>query len=60
MRVPLELHFLEEECQNTKMMLRSVVVRMAGKWQQVEVQHANRTLHKACQDVWQWEHLFPS
>ena len=45
MRVPLELHFLEEECQNTKMMLRSVVVRMAGKWQQVEVQHANRTLH---------------
>ena len=30
-----------------------------GKWQQVVLQQANRTLHDDCQDIWQWEHLLP-
>ncbi len=52
-RIPLELHFLESECQDTKTMLRSAVVKTTGKWQQVVLQHANRTLHDACQEIWQ-------
>ncbi len=35
MRIPLELHFLEAECQTTKTLLRSAVVKMTRKWQQV-------------------------
>ena len=59
MRIPLELRFLETECRDTKALLRSAVVKTTGKWQQVVLQHANRTLHDACQEIWQWEHLFP-
>ncbi len=58
-RVPLELHFLEEECPNIKTLLQSAVVKMKGKWQQVVLQHANGMLHKACLEVGQWEHLLP-
>ncbi len=58
-RVPLELTFLEEECRSTKTLLRSAVVKTTGKWQQVVLQHANRTLHDACLEIWQWEHLLP-
>ncbi len=46
-RIPLELYFLEE-CQDTKSLLRSVVVKMTGKWQQLVLQHANRTVHDTC------------
>ncbi len=55
----LELNFLETECQNTKTLLHSAVVKMAGKWQQVVLQHTNRTIHEVCQKTWQWEHLLP-
>ncbi len=46
-RIPLELYFLEES-QDTKSLLRSVVVKMTGKWQQLVLQHANRTVHDTC------------
>ncbi len=59
MRIPLELRFLETECRDTKALLRSAVVKTTGKWQQVVLQHAKRTLHDACQEIWQWEDLFP-
>ncbi len=59
MRVPLELNFLEEECRNTKTLLQSAVVKTTGKWQQVVLQHANRTFHDACLKIGQWEHLLP-
>ena len=59
MRIPLELHFLESECQDTKTLLRSVVVKTTGKWQQVVLQYANRTLLDASQEIWQWEHVLP-
>ena len=52
-RIPLELHFLETECRDTKALLRSAVVKTTGKWQQVVLQDANRTLHDACQEIWQ-------
>ncbi len=48
MRIPLELHFLEEECQNTTTLLQLAVVKTTRKWQEVVLQHANRTLHDAC------------
>ncbi len=45
MRIPLELHFLERECQTTKTLLRSSVVKTIGKWHYL-LQHANKTLHE--------------
>ncbi len=58
-RVPLELTFLEEECRSTKTLLQSAVVKTTGKWQQVVLQRANRTLYDACLEIRQWEHLLP-
>ncbi len=58
-RVPLELSFLEKECRSTKKLLQSAVVKTTGRWQQVVLQHANRTLYDACLEIGQWEHLLP-